>query len=113
MQYVQKRGGPGRDDGDSSAAPADDATAKSLPALWEFVTAGKWDDGTPRETGTIFLFVEEGSWKACLNDRDGGLVAFVAKPTLKAVLDAANRGLVEDRLDWRRSRGVGRKGKRG
>lgn len=98
--------------GSSENPPVDEAFAKKMPALWEWLTASKDETGEARETGTLLIFAEEGLIKVCACNRDTGHVAFVSAKTLQDALLKVDKGLGADSLDWRLSkRDRGGKGK--
>lgn len=81
--------------------PPDSSFLEAYPALWEYLTVGKWEDGTPRQRSTITFFYEDGLWKACLNDRDGSRSLFVSCPIWNDVLRALERASTDPAAPWR------------
>lgn len=110
LQSLRGLGGVQNRSGTESVPAKDEAFAKKMPTLWEFLSAKAWEDGTERETGTILVFVEDGLVKVCLCNRDTGHVAFVSAKSFSGALESVEKHLAADTVDWRLSRAA--KGKK-
>lgn len=95
----KRAGGGGPGPGVPVGGPDD--LRERVPALWTFLTEGKYPDGSPRLPGSMTLFSDAGLIKAAVNDKDAQLSAFVSSGSLAGLLEAVEAGLQADSLDWR------------
>ena len=107
LHIVRRSSGDGGKSVSSNETLTPSKLFASMPALWEFLTVERWEDEATRTTGTLLMFCEDGKVKLCLNDRDQDLVGFVTGSTLEEVLKVAEKSLVDDTVDWRKSRRQG------
>lgn len=108
MKFVSKAS----DQGPVAPVPLDQSDMQLsclFPALHEYLTAGEWDDGSSREQSTILLFMEDMIWKLCLNDRAKARSAWASGSSILSVFKALDAGLQNGTVEWRQSKGKGRK----
>jgi hypothetical protein len=92
---------PMSDKPESERTPIDMAFQRSCPALWEYLTQGKYPDGSPRQKSSLLLFPQDGAFKIMLKDPDAGRCLWAASPTITGLFTVLEGALNEPQPDWR------------